>query len=67
MEWNGTTTKYGCEMPISELLTIVADIEKLSGLSIYDILMFFNEGYTLRKIQPDEKDLYTMSTKGFQL
>ena len=67
MRWNGTDTKYGCEMPVSELLKVVAEIENVSGLSIYDILMFLNEGYTLRKIQPDEKDLYTVSMKGFQL
>lgn len=67
MSWMRTDTKYGSQMPISELLQVVAEIEDLSGLSIYDIFMYFKEGYTLRKIQPDEKDLYAMSMKGFQL
>lgn len=55
MEWNGTTTKYGCEMPISELLTIVADIEKLSGLSIYDILMFLMKDIYFEKFNRMKK------------
>lgn len=47
MCWMGTDTKYGSQMPISELLQVVAEIESTSGLSIYDILMYFQEGYIL--------------------
>lgn len=55
MEWNCTTTKYGCEMPISELLTIVAAIENLSGLSIYDILMFLMKDIHFEKFNRMKK------------
>ena len=40
MKWMGINTKYGSQMPISELLQVVAEIEDLSGLSIYDIFMY---------------------------
>lgn len=48
MKWMGINTKYGSQMPISELLQVVAEIEHTSELSIYDILMYFKEGYTFR-------------------
>lgn len=57
MSWIGTDTKYGSQMPISELLQVVAEIEYLSGLSIYDIFMYFKEGYTLQE-QPVKKQFY---------
>lgn len=49
MKWMGINTKYGSQMPISELLQVVAEIENTSGLSIYDVLMCFQEGYTLQE------------------
>ena len=63
MGWYYTNTKYGCEMPVSELLKVVADIEYVSGLSIYDILMFLKEGYTLQKVE--QSSFYDM--EGFGL
>lgn len=57
MSWIGTDTKYGSQMPISELLQVVAEIEYTSELSIYDILMYFQEGYTLQE-QPVRKQFY---------
>ena len=57
MKWMGINTKYGSQMPISELLQVVAEIEDLSGLSIYDIFMNFKEGYTLHE-QPVRKQFY---------
>lgn len=63
MKWIGTKTKYGSQMPISELLQVVAEIENTSGLSIYDVLMCFQEGYTLQE-QPVRKSLYNM--EGFK-
>lgn len=50
-------------MPISELLQVVAEIEDVSGLSIYDILMYFKEGCILQE-QPVKKSLYDM--EGFK-
>lgn len=49
MKWMGINTKYGSQMPISELLQVVAEIENTSGLSIYDVLMCFQEGYVLQE------------------
>lgn len=49
MKWIARNTKYGSQMPISELLQVVAEIEGVSGVSIYDILMYFKEGYTLQE------------------
>lgn len=49
MKWMGINTKYGSQMPISELLQVVAEIEHTSELSIYDVLMCFQEGYTLQE------------------
>lgn len=63
MKWIGTKTKYGSQMPISELLQVVAEIEDVSGLSIYDILMYFKEGHILQE-QPVKKSLYNM--EGFK-
>ena len=57
MKWMGINTKYGSHMPISELLQVVAEIEDLSGLSIYDIFMYFKERYTLQA-QPVRKQFY---------
>ena len=57
MSWIGSDTKYGSQMPISELLQVVAEIEYTSELSIYDILMYFQEGYTLQE-QPVRKQFY---------
>lgn len=57
MKWMGINTKYGSQMPISELLQVVAEIENTSGLSIYDVLMCFQEGYTLQE-QPVRKQFY---------
>lgn len=59
MCWMGTDTKYGSQMPISELLQVVAEIESTSGLSIYDILMYFQEGYILQE-QPVRKQFYNI-------
>lgn len=47
MKYIGINTKYGSQMPISELLQVVAEIESTSGLSIYDILMYFQGGHIL--------------------
>ncbi len=63
MGWYYLNTIYDCEMPVSELLEVVADIEYISGLSIYDILMFLKEGYTLQKVE--QSSFYDM--KGFGL
>lgn len=49
MKRMGINTKYGSQMPISELLQVVAEIESTSGLSIYDILMHFQEGYIFQE------------------
>lgn len=57
MSWMGTDTKYGSQMPISELLQVVAEIENVSGVSIYDILMYFKEGCTLQE-HPVGKHFY---------
>lgn len=57
MKWMGINTKYGSQMPISELLQVVAEIEHTSELSIYDILMYFQEGYTLQE-RPVRKQFY---------
>lgn len=57
MKWIARNTKYGSQMPISELLQVVAEIEGVSGVSIYDILMYFKEGYTLQE-QPVRKHFY---------
>ena len=57
MKWMGINTKYGSQMPISELLQVVAEIEYLPGLSIYDIFMYFKEGYILQE-QPVRKQFY---------
>lgn len=46
-------------MPISELLQVVAEIESTSGLSIYDILMYFQEGYIFQE-QPVRKQFYNI-------
>ena len=54
MKWMAINTKYSLQMSISELLQVVAEIEDLSGLSIYDIFMYFKEGYTLKE-QPVKK------------
>lgn len=59
MKWMGINTKYGSQMPISELLQVVAEIEDLSGLSIYDIFMYFKEGYILQE-QPVRKQFYNI-------
>lgn len=59
MKWMGINTKYGSQMPISELLQVVAEIEDLSGLSIYDIFMYFKEGYALQE-QPVRKQFYNI-------
>ena len=48
MKWMGINTKYSLQMPISELLQVVAEIEDLSGLSIYDIFIMFSKGYTMK-------------------
>lgn len=59
MSWMGTDTKYGSQMPISELLQVIDEIESTSGLSIYDILMYFQEGYILQE-QPVRKQFYNI-------
>lgn len=59
MSWMGTDTKYGSQMPISELLQVVAEIENVSGVSIYDILMYFQEGYIFQE-QPVRKHFYNI-------
>lgn len=57
MKWIARNTKYGSQMPISELLQVVAEIEGVSGVSIYDIFMYFKERYTLQE-QPVRKQFY---------
>lgn len=57
MKWMAINTKYSLQMSISELLQVVAEIEYTSELSIYDILMYFQEGYTLQE-QPVRKQFY---------
>mgnify|MGYP000003700745 FL=1 len=59
MKRMGINTKYGSQMPISELLQVVAEIESTSGLSIYDILMYFQEGYIFQE-QPVRKHFYNI-------